>query len=294
VFRHSGRPPARFRARRTASLAVPAAALGGLLAAAPGAAAQTDFYNTDHGRPLQVEDAAPVERHAFELQAAPVRLERGPGGAYEWGVEPSLAWGVLPRTQVELGVPIAWRDRARGAGSRAGVAGVELSALHQLNTETTTLPALAVSASALAPVGALGPAHPYASATAIATRTLSWGRVHANAQATVGPTPRAGAAAAPRTAAPGAPEQARWMAGLAVDHTFAVRSLLVAGEAVARRPLAGDGIEWTVGAGTRWQAAPRWALDAGAGRRVTGDEAGWYLTVGSAYAFGLPRAFGGR
>jgi hypothetical protein len=84
------------------------------------------------------------------------------------------------------------------------------------------------------------------------------------------------------------------MAGLAVDHTFAVRSLLVAGEAVARRPLAGDGIEWTVGAGTRWQAAPRWALDAGAGRRVTGDEAGWYLTVGSAYAFGLPRAFGGR
>jgi hypothetical protein len=39
----------------------------------------------------------------------------------------------------------------------------------------------------LAPAGALGPSHPYATATALATRTFAWGRVHANAQGTLGP-----------------------------------------------------------------------------------------------------------
>ncbi|MBA2669021.1 MAG: hypothetical protein H0U67_01455, partial [Gemmatimonadetes bacterium] len=29
-------------------------------------AAQTDYYNTDAGRPVRIEDAHPVERYAFE------------------------------------------------------------------------------------------------------------------------------------------------------------------------------------------------------------------------------------
>lgn len=278
-----------------------ATGLGGLAIAAP-LGAQTDYYNTDRGRPLQVEDAIPVEWRSLEAQAAPLRLERGRGGAYTWGVQPSLAWGAAALTQVEVGVPIAWSDRAAGVGRRAGIAGVELSALHQLNTESTTLPAFAVGASVLAPWGALAPARPYASATAFVTRTLAWGRVHANAQATAGPdvvvpvgvTRSAAADAAPRTAGPGAVELSRWMVGLSADHALAVRSLLVAAETVARRPLGGEPLEWSVGAGTRWQAGPRWAVDAGGGRRLTGDAPGWYITAGTAYAFGLPRALGGR
>jgi hypothetical protein len=35
-------------------------------------AAQTDYYNTDAGRPITVEDAYATERYAFELQLAPV------------------------------------------------------------------------------------------------------------------------------------------------------------------------------------------------------------------------------
>jgi hypothetical protein len=73
-----------------------------------------------------------------------------------------------------------------------------------------------------------------------------------------------------------------------------VRSLLLGAEAVARRPLGGEPLEWRLGGGTRWQAGPRWALDAGAGRRLAGEDPGWYVTLGSAYAFGLPRMFGGR
>lgn len=36
-------------------------------------AAQTDYYNTDAGRPVQVEDAYATERYAFEMKLAPVR-----------------------------------------------------------------------------------------------------------------------------------------------------------------------------------------------------------------------------
>src|SRR5512140_3825079 len=45
-------------------LALAASAAG--LAARP-LAAQTDYYTTDRGRPLQIEDAYATERHAFEL-----------------------------------------------------------------------------------------------------------------------------------------------------------------------------------------------------------------------------------
>jgi hypothetical protein len=263
-----------------------------LAATARAAGAQTDFYNTDRGRPQQIEDAAPVEWRALELQAAPLRLERGRGGIYQWGVEPELAWGVLPRTQIEVGVPLAWRDVPAGGGvRRGGVAGVEIAALHQLNTESWTLPAFAVSASVLAPVGALAPRAPYATATAITTRTFAWGRAHANAAVTAGPR-LAGAGAI--TAGPAAQELSRWLAGVALDHTWAVRSLLGGVEAVARRPLDGGAVEWSAGTGVRGQLGPRVAMDAGIGRRLTGDDRGWYVTVGSAYAFGLPRTFGGR
>src|SRR5688572_25020887 len=81
-----------------------------VLVATTPAAAQTDYYNTDAGRPLQIEDAYAVERRAFEIQVAPLRLERSRDGVYNWGVEPELAFGVLPRTQIEIGFPFAFID----------------------------------------------------------------------------------------------------------------------------------------------------------------------------------------
>ena len=44
-------------------------ALGALLVIVSSAVAgaQTDYYNTDRGRPVEIEDAYPTERYAFEL-----------------------------------------------------------------------------------------------------------------------------------------------------------------------------------------------------------------------------------
>ena len=276
---HATAPPAAGRRlTRGAALAL------GLLAAslvAPRAHAQTDYYNTDAGRPITVEDAYPIERRALELQVAPLRLERMRGGVYSWGIEPEVAVGLLPRTQLEIGFPLAYTDL--GAGQRStGLAGIEIAALHNLNVETS-IPALAVAAEVLLPVGGLAPERAYPSVKGIATKTFPWARVHANARYTFGDD-----ADASTESAHGAAELSRWAAGVAVDRTLPLESLLLTAELVARRPLAADAdVQWDTAAGARYQLTPRLALDGGAGYRLT-DDAGWFVTFGAAVSLGLP------
>jgi hypothetical protein len=252
--------------------------------AASRAAAQTDYYNTDAGRPITIEDAYPVERRAVEIQVAPLRLERANGGVYAWGVEPELAVGLLPRTQLEVGLPLSYVDL--GSGQRAtGLAGIEVSALHNLNVETR-IPALAVAVDVLIPVGALAPDRAYPSVKGIATKTFPWARFHVNGQYTFGE--RLGAADADG-GAHGAAELSRWLGGVAVDRALPLQSMLLTAELVARQPLAdGAEVSWDAGAGTRYQLSPRVAADAGAGYRLTGDDRGWFVTFGAAVAVGLP------
>jgi len=262
-----------------------------LLATTGRAAAQTDYYNTDRGRPVQIEDAYPTERYAFELKLAPVRLERARGGAYSWEVEPEIAYGILPRTHVEVGVPIAYADA--GGERRSGLAGINLSVLHNLNVETRTLPALGIRADLRAPVGNLAPEHTYGSFTGLATRTFPALRVHLNGQYTLGPAPSS--IASPSTAGGAATaldgnaaELSRWLAGIAVDRTLPLRSVLFTGEVYARQPIvSSQDVEYIIGTGVRYQWSTLLAVDAGIGRRLTGENRAWYVTFGTAYVFGM-------
>ena len=277
---------------------VPFAVIVAVLAAvAPRrAAAQTDFYNTDRGRPVQIEDAYVTEHYAFELKLAPVRLSRAPGGRYTFGLEPEIAIGVLPRTQVEVGVPIAFVEQ--GDRRRSGVAGIDLSAMHNFNVETEGLPAFALRADVLVPAGGLSADRTYSSITGMATRTYPSARFHVNGQYTFGAAPAAAipAGATRSTGAtlggPGALDVSRWLAGAAVDKAFPLQSTLVTAELYGRRPLLPDEkVEYTAGVGTRFQVSPTLALDGGLGRRLNGPERGWYVTFGSAYAFGVRSLF---
>lgn len=252
--------------------------------------AQTDYYNTDRGRPMQIEDAYATERYAFELKLAPVRLERARGGAYSWEVEPEIAYGILPRTQLEVGVPIAYADV--GAERRAGLAGLDVSALYNLNAETRTLPALGVRADLLVPVGNLAPNRSYGSFTGIATRTFSALRLHANAQYTLGPAPNLASASSTGGGSvdldENAAELSRWLAGIAVDKTLPLHSVLFSGEVYARQPLVStQDVEYVVGTGIRYQWNTLLAMDAGVGRRLTGENRAWYVTFATSYAFGM-------
>jgi hypothetical protein len=258
-----------------------------LTAAVPAVArAQTDYFNTDRGRPLHVQDALAIERYAFELQAAPLRWSRASNARVVWSVEPELAYGILPRTQLEVGAPVFITEGFEG-GSGAGIGAVHVSLLHALNTESLGLPALAVNAAIAVPAGRFGPRRLYTTVGVLATRTTSLGRVHLNADATQGDAIAAddGRWETPRSA--GLEELSRWTAGVAVDRTMPLRSLLIGAELVARRSIReGSGVEWQAATGVRWQLDPHWALDAGLGRTL-GDDHEWSLTLGAARSFGL-------
>ena len=263
------------------------ALVGGLVV--PSAArAQTDFYNTDRGRPVQIEDAYVTERHAFELKLAPVRLERLNGGTYNWGLEPEIALGVLPRTQIEIGLPLAFVEQ--GSQRRSGIAGLELSAMHNFNVETEGLPAFGIRADVLTPVGSLGPDRVYSSVTGMATRTYRWARLHVNGQYTFGAAPGGSATV---TAPAGGIDVSRWLVGGAIDKAFPLTSTLITAELYGRKPLVSEDVEFTAGTGTRFQLTPTLALDGGFGRHLNGPEQGWYVTFGSAYAFGVRSLFPG-
>lgn len=243
-----------------------------------GLVAQTDYYNTDAGRPVRIEDAYPVERYAFEAQVAPLRLERADVGTYHWEIEPELAYGIFPRTQVEVGLPLAFQD-AGEARDGFGLAGIDFSVLHNLNVETRTLPALAVAADLLLPVGNFAPDRVYPTVKGIATRSFSFARFHANGQYTFGSSPGDGAEVG---------EASRWMAGVAVDKTFPLRSALLIADVFTEQPLHdGEDLRWTAEVGTRYQLDPFFALDAGIGRRLAGDEQGWFVTFGAARVFAV-------
>ncbi|HEX2094477.1 MAG TPA: hypothetical protein VHG28_18880, partial [Longimicrobiaceae bacterium] len=112
-----------------------------------------------------------------------------------------------------------------------------------------------------------------------ATRTFRPARVHLNGAYTFGADPGEGEDAG---------EVSRWMAGVAVDRAFPLRSALLTGDLFVERPLHGsDDLAWTVEAGVRYQLSPKYNVDLGVGRRLTGDEPGWSFTFGTAYAFAV-------
>jgi hypothetical protein len=258
------------------------------------AAAQTDYYNTDRGRPVQIEDAYATERHAFELKLAPARVEWASGdGSASWDIEPEIAYGLLPRTHVEIGVPIAFTSTAPGT-RRSGVAGLELSLMHNLNAETRIVPALGFRADVLAPVGPLAPERTYATFTGMMTRTFRPMRVHLNGQITAGAAPKLVASPSSLPALPdermaNAESLSRWLAGVAIDKTFPLSSVLLTAELLARGPLVetDDDVDLVAGAGLRMQASPTLALDLGFGRRLDSSRGPWYVTFGTAWSFGL-------
>lgn len=253
--------------------------LGLLAATAAPAAAQKDWYNLDRGHPFEVTDARALERKALELQLSPLDVTRREGGAYGWTVAPSVAMGLLPRTEVEVGVPFAWSD---GAESRGGVAGIELGVFHALNIETRTLPALALEAEVLLPVGSEAPDAAFTTLGAAATRTFGRSRVHLNGAGTFGPSAEAH------------PDEHRWRAGLAVDRAFPLSATLLGAEVVTGEPFAdGAALDWDVGVGGRRQLTPRLVADGGVRYRVAGEAKGWGLRFGFAWMTALARSRAG-
>ncbi len=260
------------------SLRTAAVAVGLGLGALPRAAsAQIDYRNLDDERPVATEDAYPIERYAFEL-LVPYRYERMAGGEslHLFGLE--AGYGVYDNAQLGIELPFAGVDPADPGETEWGLAGVELFALYNLNTESPTLPALSLRSDMSLPVGALAGEATRLSLKAIATRSWGFYRFHFNVSRSFGSED-----------APGAAEVLpRWSYGFAVDRTLFRRSVLLVGEIVTRRPVAGAPAEVNAAIGARYQWSPTVVTDIGIARRLR-NEAGpdLALTIGLSHAFGL-------
>jgi hypothetical protein len=132
-----------------------------------------------------VQDAYPIERYGWDLQLGPAASWPSSGGPTS-ALDAAAAWGVLPRTQLEIAAPLASVPDASG-GRTSGLDGLELGALYGLNTETLSLPALAFAARYAAPVGSLAPPSSLLTLEGLATRGWPGFRVHVNAAVTIGP-----------------------------------------------------------------------------------------------------------
>ncbi len=232
--------------------------------------AQIDYRNLDGHRPSRVEDAYPIERHAFEF-SLPYRLETGPGSVYSF--TPELAWGAFRNGSV--GVSVDWQWLRSGVAARAPRVRSNAFLLANLAGESPGRPALAVRADLASPLDGGGVGSASLTLGGIATR--SWGlvRLHLNGGWTV--------------AAPSDPllrSEPRWWAGLAVDRTLFRTSTLLIGELVAERAIGRSDPDWTVGLGLRRQMTPTVVFDVGA-ELVRGDRDRFGMTVGMSHAFAI-------
>lgn len=253
--------------------------LAGIIAVSARAAAQTPYSHTSASRPLITEDAVTIERHVLEAFLSPVGMGRQ-NGQSTWSVEPGVAYGLVPRTQVELTVPLGFRDAT--GGSEVGVAGIDLSALHALNVESRSLPAFAIRATVLIPVGGFGARESRESLKGLATRTFGWGRLHVNHEYTFGSEP-AGSSVGASTVAGFRGRPARWTTGVGVDRTFPLRGLLLGAELFARQALDDTAsARWNLGTGARYQWTRQITIDIGAATSVSERAREWSLRAGVA------------
>ena len=237
---------------------------------------QITYRNTQSGRPIGTEDAYAVDRYSLDFHFAPVSVERSSGGEYRWAGNPEAIYGILPRTQIEVGVPLVYRS---DDDPRLGVAGVKLGTLYNLNAETRFWPALALRAGVLLPGGGMGPSRAHPSLTMLGTRSLRGFRVHVN----TGHTFRDGSDTPPALGG-----LSRWATGVALDRSFPFASFLVAAETFAVRPFGVDqAVQWNIGLGARYQLTPSVTADAGIARRLTGPDQAWSISLGFGRSIGV-------
>jgi hypothetical protein len=147
------------------------------LAYAENARAQASYRNLDAGFPVRVEDATVTERYALDLDLLNFRYDELSDLRTRFQYEPRVSYGILPRTEAWVRLPVFYRER--NALPRGGVAGFGIGAMYQVNLETQHLPALALASEFFRPTGPNSLPASYSFRTLV-TRSFPAGRLHLN------------------------------------------------------------------------------------------------------------------
>ncbi|MEO8451611.1 MAG: hypothetical protein ABI647_17590 [Gemmatimonadota bacterium] len=245
-------------------------------------AAQIDYRNLDDDRPTRVEDAYPVERHAFEW-ILPWHFEAQAGAGRTHAIIPELSYGIFSNAQLGVKLAAAWLDE--NGRSNFGLSGVRVFGLYNFNTESPSLPAFSLRLDATLPVGELAASKAQVAVKALATRSWGRNRFHLNAAYTLNRVQRA-------AAVEGLP---RWWAGAAVDRTLFRQSLLLVAETFVNKPETGGKAEVVGSLGVRYQLTTTSVLDFGVAQGFQSNRGpNPSLTVGISKAFALPGLMGGN
>ena len=142
------------------------------------AEAQSSYRNLDGGHPVRVEDAVVTERYALDVDLFNLRYDELSDLRTRLLWEPELSYGILPRTEIWVRLPVFYRERT--SVPRGGLAGLGAGAMYQFNLESQLLPAAAISTEFFKPAGPNAPPMSY-SLRALLTRSFAPGRIHLNA-----------------------------------------------------------------------------------------------------------------
>lgn len=248
-----------------------------------------------------------------------------------------MAYGFAPFTDVEIRVPYIVVDAPEPETPlKRGVGGIAIGAMHAFGVEKRTVPALALSAEWIAPVGALSAPIGSYTVKGIATKSFAPARVHVNVAygtysskvsicalphpinvtppgcapnvipfdppcdiVPVGNDVAAMTSQCIARAATRVEEQPfdplrsvgmRWLAGVGVDHAFALSSTLLTADFIAER-FAGLFARTDLSAeiGIRRQFTPQLVLELGVTRHFVGLLRSNAVTVGAGYGIATPR-----
>jgi|SRR5689334_19345311 len=279
--------------------------------------AQSSYRNLDGGHPVRVEDAIVTERYALDVDLFNLRYDELSDLRTRLLWEPELSYGIFPRTEMWLRLPVFYRERS--SVPRGGVAGIGAGAMYQFNLESQLIPAAAISTEFFKPAGPNALPMSY-SLRALLTRSFAPGRVHLNASiATYSATPPpsliitcagscggpplppldgpcavgAGSAlsfqcsiplshltAAQQAAAP-TETHAHWLIGVAYDKAIPLSSMLIVGDLFAEKfEGIGRKTDMTAEIGVRRQLKPQMIFSGALGRHFRGAGFSTFVTLG--------------
>jgi hypothetical protein len=241
----------------------------------PGSVFALDHDNLDPNRPLQVEDAYPIPEGEIALESG-VRVNDRREGRTRFAFQPQIIYGAFRNTQIEVQSDLFTEPAMVVGPNRSG--DLRLGVLYNFNTETLTLPALAMSLELDFPTG-VHTKGVDTRVTGILTRSVVRLRFHVNGSYAVHGSPqyqeRSG--------------MYRFVAAVSypIGYPYRFRETLIIDVYTRQSDLVGQRNHTGIEVGLRHQLTSRIVLDGGLGTEFAGpsDRAAITGTVGLSVGF---------
>lgn len=229
-----------------------------------------DHDNLDKNRPLRIEDAYPLAKGELGLEGGARFLDRRQGRT-RFAFQPQVLYGAFYNTQLEIGGDLVTEPTSIEGAEKSG--DLRVGGLYNFNTETLTLPALAIKLEGEFPTGVRSSGVD-ATLAGILTRTFGRWRTHLNAEYTVVGSARGGERHG----------LYRLALGLSypLGYPMRFRETLIADVFTRQSDFSGGRNPTGIEIGLRHQFSSRIVLDGGLGTEFAGpaDRAAVFGTVG--------------